>query len=72
MGCYGNLILVTEKEEIKMILLTILLIMVILLTIITIAALSTLGVAGVIIFGDVIVCVLVLVWLIKHIWTKKK
>lgn len=55
-----------------MILLTILLIMVILLTIITVAALSTLGVAGVIIFGDVIVCVLVLVWLIKHIWTKKK
>lgn len=55
-----------------MILLTILLIMVILLTIITVVALSTLGVAGVIIFSDVIVCILVLAWLIKRIWIKKK
>lgn len=54
-----------------MILFTILLLTIILLTIITTVALAMGGAAFIVIFGDVIVCIFLIVWLIKKLFFKK-
>lgn len=55
-----------------MILLTILLLMLALLTVFAVFAVGTVGAVGFIVFGDVIVCIVLLAWLIKKIIFKKK
>lgn len=55
-----------------MILFTILLLMLILLTVITVLAISIGGSVFVVIFGDVIICIFLIVWLLKRLVTKKK
>lgn len=54
------------------VLLIILSLMAIILTIITIAAVSVGGAAFVILFGDVIVCIVAIGFIIKHIITRRK
>ena len=56
-----------NKEVIYMILLMILALIVILMTVVTIAVISVGGAVGLILFSDVIVCILVLLWIIKKI-----
>lgn len=53
-----------------MVLITLLLLMVIILIVATLIVLSVGGAVGVILFGDVIVCILVLIWLLKKLLTK--
>lgn len=53
-----------------MILFTILLFIIILLMIATVIALSMFGAGALIIFGDVIVCIVLIVWLIKKLFFK--
>lgn len=55
-----------------MILFTILLLIVILLTVITILAVGAGGAVFVVLFGDVIVCIFLIIWLMKRHITKKK
>lgn len=55
-----------------MILLTLLLLITIILMVVTVAVLSVVGAAGIVIFGDVIVCILGLVWIIKKFASRKK
>lgn len=55
-----------------MILLTILLLTVALLTVFAVFAVGTVGAVGFIVFGDVIVCIVLLIWIIKRIIFKKK
>jgi hypothetical protein len=54
-----------------MILFLILLLIVILLTAITVFAISVGGTAFVILFGDVIVCIFILVWVMKRLFKKR-
>lgn len=54
-----------------MILFILLLLIVIILTVVTIAVLSVAGAGFIIIFGDVIVCIAILIWIIKKIINKK-
>lgn len=54
-----------------MILFLILLLTVILLTLITVIAISVGGTAFIILFGDVIVCIFILIWVMKHLFKKK-
>ena len=54
-----------------MVLLLILALTILILLVFTIAAVSVTGAVGIILFGDVIVCILVLIWLIKRIFKKK-
>ena len=53
-----------------MILFTILTIVLIALIAITIAAITIGGVGFIIIFGDVIVCVFIIMWVLKKLWKK--
>lgn len=53
-----------------MVLFTLLLLMVIILIVATLIVVSIGGAVGVILFGDVIVCILVLIWLLKKLLTK--
>lgn len=55
-----------------MILFTILLLMLILLTIFTVLAVSMGGAMFIVIFGDVIICIFLIIWLMKRLITKKK
>lgn len=55
-----------------MILFMILLLILLMLLIFMALILSTIGAAGVIIFGDVIVCIFIIVWILKIIYKKKK
>ena len=55
-----------------MILFMILLLMVVLLTVLTIAAVSVIGATGIVLFGDVIVCVFIIIWIMKRLFGKKK
>ena len=55
-----------------MILFIIMALTVILLTVITVAALSVGGAALIIIFGDVIVCVAILIWIMKRLFGRKR
>lgn len=61
-----------QKEEDIMILFLILLLMVGILTMLTIGVISVTGAVGIVLFGDVIVCILLIIWLIKRICKKKK
>ena len=55
-----------------MILFVILLITALVLAVITVAALSIGGAAFIITFGDVIVCIAILIWIMKRLFRKKK
>ncbi len=55
-----------------MILFMILLLLLLMLLIFMAFVLSTIGAAGVIIFGDVIVCVFIIVWILKIIYKKRR
>ena len=55
-----------------MILFVLLLLITLILGVVTLVVLSVGGAVGIILFGDVIVCVLILVWIMKKILTKKK
>lgn len=55
-----------------MILLMILLIILLILCVVALAFLSIGGAIGYILFGDMIVCIFILVWLIKKIRNRKK
>lgn len=55
-----------------MLLITILLLMAVILTVLTVFVVGTIGAAGIVIFGDVIVCILVIAWLIKRLVKKKR
>lgn len=54
-----------------MVILTILLLTTLLLIAMTVVVVSVGGAIGIVVFGDVIVCILVLVWLIKKLIFKK-
>lgn len=53
-----------------MVLLTILAIIVLLLTLVVVVAITVGGTAAIVIFGDVIVCIFVLGWIIKKLWKR--
>ena len=55
-----------------MILLTILILTLIILTVLAVLLISTVGAAGIVIFGDVIVCAVFIVLLIKWIIKRKR
>lgn len=55
-----------------MVLFTVITLTVIILAILAIIAFSTVGAASIVVFGDVIVCVLVLVWVLKKLVFKKR
>lgn len=55
-----------------MILATILLLTLAILVTITVIALSVGGAAFIIVFGDVIVCILVIAWIVKRLLRRKK
>ena len=55
-----------------MILFTLLALIVLILTVVTVAVLSVAGAGFIIIFGDVIVCIAILIWIIKKLVTKNK
>lgn len=55
-----------------MILFTILALTLILLVIFTIVTVAATGAVGIVLFGDVIVCIIFIVWIIKKIVCKKK
>lgn len=61
----------TESDkEVEMILLIILILIVLILTAVVVLSASVIGSAAILIFGDVIVCIVFLVWLIKKLVTK--
>jgi hypothetical protein len=55
-----------------MILFTILTIIALILLVVTVVALSVFGAATIIVFGDVIVCVVLIGWLIYRLFFKKR
>lgn len=55
-----------------MILFTILLLTLLMLAVITVAAISIGGSAFIVVFGDVIVCMVFIIWIMKHLFTRKK
>ena len=55
-----------------MILFITLLLMLALLTVITVVMIAATGAVGIVLFGDVIVCIFILVWLIKKLFRKRK
>ena len=61
-----------ERSDIKMLLLTMLVIITILLTIFAIIMVGVTGGFVIIVFGDLIVCVLIIAFIIKKILNKKK
>lgn len=55
-----------------MILFTILALILLILVVVTVVVASVIGAGTIIVFGDVIVCILILGWLIKKLFFKKK
>ena len=55
-----------------MILFTILLLIIAMLTVITVLVVSVTGAVGIVLFGDVIVCIFLIVWFMKKLTKKKK
>ena len=55
-----------------MILFLILLLTLVILTVITVAVISVTGAIGVVLFGDVIVCIWLILWFIKKIIKKQR
>lgn len=64
--------LMEERRTIKMILTTILILMLAVLTVIVVCTVAAGGVAFIVVFGDVIVCIFLLVMLIKWLFKKDK
>ena len=50
----------------------ILLFILIILTVITVGIISVIGAAGIVIFGDVIVCAIIIIWIMKLIIKRKR
>lgn len=61
-----------ERKVLYMILTTILLLTLIMLVVFTILIVSATGAVGIVLFSDVIVCIMVMVWIIKHLFKRKK
>ena len=59
-----------SNKEVEMILLIILILIILILTTVVVLSVSTIGSAAILIFGDVIVFIGFLVWLIKKLVTK--
>lgn len=55
-----------------MILFTILILMIIMLTLIAIIAFSMGGTMFILVFGDVIVCIALMIWIAKRLYNRKK
>lgn len=55
-----------------MILFTILLMILILTVVVTVIAISIGGTAAIILFGDVFVCIFIIVWIMKRLFKKRK
>ena len=55
-----------------MILFTILMITLLLLVFVTVISISIGGAAFIIVFGDVIVCVAIIIWMVRHLTKRKK
>lgn len=55
-----------------MILLTILALILVMLTIVAVFVLSVGGTIGIIIFGDLLVCIIVIVWIMRRIIKRKR
>lgn len=55
-----------------MILFTILLITLAIITVLTVLAVSVLGATGIVLFGDVIVCAIFIIWVMKKLLKRKK
>lgn len=55
-----------------MILFTILFITLVILAVFTVLTVSALGATGIVLFGDVIVCAIVIIWLMKKLFKRKK
>ena len=55
-----------------MILFMILLLILLILTVLVVAVVGTVGAAGIVLFGDVIVCIFIIVFLMKKLFFKKK
>ena len=60
-----------RKEMILMLLFVILAIMVIILTVITALVIATAGAGFILVFGDVIVCIAIIIFIIKLIFKRK-
>ena len=60
------------KEDKNMILFTILLIMILILAVVAITVISVGGSAFLVIFGDLIVCIAIIVFIMKHLIERKK
>lgn len=54
-----------------MVLFITLLLTVLLLTVLTVVIVSVTGAVGIVLFGDVIVCIFILAWIIKKIFGRK-
>lgn len=54
-----------------MVIFTLLLLITLILVVITAIVVSIGGAVGIILFGDVIVCIAILVWLMKRVFKKK-
>lgn len=61
-----------ERTVLKMILSTILLLTLLMLVVFTILIVSATGAVGIVLFSDVIVCILIMVWIMKHLFKRKK
>lgn len=55
-----------------MVLFTILLCVLVILSILTVLTVSAVGAAGIVIFGDVIVCAVLIIWILKRLINKKR
>ena len=60
-----------ERSVIGMVIFTLLLLITLVLVVITAIVISVGGAVGIILFSDVIVCIVILVWLMKKIFKKK-
>ena len=60
-----------ERRWIKMILFIILLLTAVILTVVTVLALSAGGAAFIVLFGDVIVCIALIVWIMRKIFKRR-
>lgn len=54
-----------------MVLFIILAIIAVLLTGLTVFVVSTMGTIGIVLFADVIVCILIIAWIIKRLWNRR-
>ena len=60
-----------ERRWIKMILFIILLLTAVILTVVTVLSLSAGGAAFIVLFGDVIVCIALIVWIMRKIFKRR-